>query len=259
MIASADFSYVQARLQARHGERPSEADWRTLDGTRSLSLYLEQARRTPLRRWSEHLGATMSSHAIEAALRRAADRGVREVAGWMPRDWQAAVRWLAALPLLPVLEGVLDGDDPPGWASEEPLLAAMVGVDPAGRRAIVAQSFLAPLSSACAEGHGIAALWLDHWKTLWPGGEDADPALAAFTAAVLRDLAGPSNAGPSGSGEAVRRGIERICIRFFRNRAATPVAAFAHLALMLVDLERLRGGAVRRALFAGATDTEEAA
>ncbi len=259
MIASSDFSYVQARLQARHGERPSEADWRGLEGARSLSVYLERARRTPLRRWSEHLGAAMSSHAIEAALRREADRAVREVAGWMPRGWQAAVRWLATLPLLPVLDGVLDGDDPPGWASEEPLFSALVGVDPAGRRAIVAQSFLAPLVAPRPEGRGIADLWLDHWKTLWPGGESAEPALAAFAAAVARDLAGPSSPGPGASDEGMRRGTERICVRAFRNRAATPVAAFAHIALVLIDLERLRGGVVRRALFAGATGAEEAA
>ncbi len=259
MIASSDFTYVQARLQARHGERMSEADWRGLEGARSLSLYLDQARRTPLRRWSEHLGAAMSSHAIEAALRRGADRAVREVAGWMPRGWQAAVGWLAALPLLPVLEGILDGDDLPGWASEDPLFAAMVGVDPAGRRAIVAQSPLAPLVAADPDTRGIATLWLDHWKALWPGGESANSALAAFTSAVARDLAGPSNAVPGASIDAVRRGTERICVRAFRNRAATPVAAFAHLALVLIDLERLRGGVVRRSLFAGATGVEEAA
>lgn len=259
MIASADFAYVQARLQARHGERTSEADWRALDGARSLALYLEQARRTPLRRWSEHLGTAMSSHAIEAALRREADRAVREVAGWMPQGWRAAVLWLAALPLLPVLDAVVDGDDPPGWASEEPLFAAMVGVDPAGRRAIAAQSFLAPLLAPRPEARGIADLWLDHWKTLWPGGESAEPALAAFAAAVAGELAEPSPAGPGGSDEAMRRGTERICVRFFRNRAGTPVAAFAHIALVLIDLERLRGGVVRRALFAGAPGAEEAA
>jgi hypothetical protein len=259
MIVSPEFSYVQARLQARHGERMSEADWRALDGARSLSRYLEQARRTPLRRWSEHLGVSMSSHAIEAALRHEADHAVREVATWMPRDWRAAVRWLAVLPLLPVLAGVLDDEDLPGWATEEPLLAAMVGVEPAGRAAIVARSPLAPLAAAMTDARSLAGLWLDHWKTLWPGGETAEPALSAFTSAVVRNLADPSTAAPSPSPDAVRRGAERICVRYFRNRAATPVAAFAHLGLVLFDLERLRGGVVRRCLFAGATGAEEAA
>jgi len=259
MIASPEFSYVQTRLQARHGERMSEADWRALEGARSLSRYLEQARRTPLRRWSEHLGAAMNGHAIEAALRREADRAVGEVAGWMPRGWQAAVRWLAVLPLLPLLEGVLDGDDLLGRAGVDPLFATMADLDPAGRRAIVAQSALAPLVAADAVTASLADLWLEHWKALWPGGEAANRDLAAFTAAVVRGLAASPREIPGASLDAVRRRVERLCTRHFRTRAATPVAAFAHLGLLFVDLERLRGGVVRRSLFAGATGVEEAA
>ena len=258
MIASPEFAYAQVRLQARHGARMSEADWRALESAHSLSRYLEQARRTPLRRWSDALDAAMTSHAIEAALRREADRTVREVAGWMPRRWRAAVGWLAVLPLLPVLEGILDGDDLPAWASEDPLLATLSGSDPVARRTTLAPSFLAPLVASAPDTRGLADLWADHWKTLWPGGEGATPALASFAAAVLRDFAAVSTA-PRASGDAVRRGTERICVRHFRTGAATPVAAFAHLGLVLVDLERFRGDVVRRSLFTGATGVEEAA
>ena len=258
MIASPEFAYAQVRLQARHGARMSEADWRALEGAHSLSRWLEQARRTPLRRWSDSLDTGMSSHAIEAALRREADRTVREVAGWMPRGWRAAVGWLAVLPLLPVLEGVLDGDDPPAWASEDPLFAMLSG-DQVARRTALAQSFLAPLVASAPDTRGLADLWSDHWKALWPGGEGATPALSRFAAAVFRDLAEGSKAAVHQSGDPVRQRIERICLRHFRTGAATPVAAFAHLGLVLVDLERFRGDAVRRSLFAGATGVEEAA
>lgn len=259
MIASPEFSYARVRLQARHGERMTEIDWRALEGARSLSRYLEQARRTPLRRWSEHLDPAMNSHEIEATLRREADRSVREVAGWMPRGWRAAVGWVAVLPLLPVLEGILDGDDPPGWTSEDPFLATLSGVDPTERRAIVARSFLAPLVTREPGTRGLADLWSDHWKTLWPGGEGATPVLANFAAAVHRELSAASKAAPSTSGHAVRHGIERLCVRHFRIGAATPVAAFSHLGLVLVDLERFRGGVVRRSVFTGAASVEEAA
>jgi hypothetical protein len=259
MIASSEFSYVRARLQARHGERTSEADWQALEGSRSLSLYLERARRTSLRRWAEHLDAAMTSHEIEAILRRETDRAVREVAGWMPRRWRAAIVWLAALPLLPVLEGVLDGDTPPTWASADPLISTLADVDPAGRRAILAQSALAPLVAPDAAERSIGDLWRAHWTTLWPGGEDGNPDLTAFADAVVRDLRDSAEAQPGASFDALRRGVERICIRYFRTRAASPVATFAHLGLLLVDLERFRGGTVRRSLFAGATGAEEAA
>ena len=259
MIASPEFAYAQVRLQARHGERMSEADWRALEGARSLARYLEQARRTSVRRWSEHLDAAMNSHEIEATLRREADHSVREAAGWMPRGWRAAVGWLAVLPLLPVLEGILNGDDLPGWMSEDPLLATLSGGDPIGRRAIVARSFLAPLVTSDPGTRGLADLWSDHWKTLWPGGESATPALTSFATAVHRDLAAVSKAATSASGYAVRHGIERICIRHLRTGAATPVAAFAHLGLVFIDLERFRGEVIRRSLFTGAASVEEAA
>jgi len=37
--------------------------------------------------------------------------------------------------------------------------------------------------------------------------------------------------------------------RMFRERGGTPSAAFCHLALVAIDIERLRGGLVRRRLF----------
>ena len=124
---------------------------------------------------------------------------------------------------------------------------------------IAAQSHLAPLVASPSGTRDPAGLWSDHWKTLWPGGEGATPALARFAAAVVQALAAEAKAASGLPGDGMRARAERICLRHFRNGAATPVAAFAHLGLVLVELERFRGDVVRRSAFTGAASAEEAA
>ncbi len=74
MRSRAEFAFAQTRLQARHGERLTDADWRALESAQSPDRYLEQARATSLRRFVARIDAGMDSHAIERALRAAASR-----------------------------------------------------------------------------------------------------------------------------------------------------------------------------------------
>ncbi len=48
---------------------------------------------------------------------------------------------------------------------------------------------------------------------------------------------------------ALRRVVERLFVRLFRNYSSTAVAAFAHLGLVALDLEQLRWGLVQRRAF----------
>ena len=73
---------MQARLQARHGERLDEGDWRALEAARSLDQFIDRSRATSLRRFTERLNASMPSHAIERVLRNGWRDYVAEVAGW---------------------------------------------------------------------------------------------------------------------------------------------------------------------------------
>ena len=86
MSGRADWSYVQARLQARHGDRLDEGDWRSLEAAKSLDHFHDRARMSSLRRFTERLDTQMSAHAIERALRVEWRRYVAEVAlGFLPR------------------------------------------------------------------------------------------------------------------------------------------------------------------------------
>jgi hypothetical protein len=258
MRASRDFAYAQARLQARHGERLQDGDWRTLEAARSLRLHLERARATALRRHCERLDAALSGHALEAVLRREAERAVHEVAAWLPPHWRPAVLWLAHLPVLPLLDAALRGERLPEWAADEPVLAPLVGLEPSARAAVLANSPAAPLVPSFGdETTSVADLWVAEWGRRLPGGVAANREIGDLIEAVRR-AATANGTTLAHQDLPTRAAIERILARAFRAGAGTALAAIAHLGLLFVDLERLRGGILRRALFDG-THGEEAA
>lgn len=111
MAEHARFAYVQARLQARNGDRPSEATWRMLGASKSLGHYLESARQTGLSPWVTHLSANSDIHTIESELRGDWRTLTASVASWVPREWRAAVLWTGELADLPF------GERTPGEAA----------------------------------------------------------------------------------------------------------------------------------------------
>ncbi len=104
-----------------------------------------------------------------------------------------------------------------------------------------------PLAAGPAHG-GDAAGWLGAWLRLMPAG-DAAPALLRRTAALLMPGLPGAGGGRTGGRDAAAGPARRALLDLFRHHAASPVAVFAHLALMALDVERLRGGIVTRALF----------
>lgn len=92
------FSFAQARMQARHGERPDPADWRALHAHASLAHFIEAARTTGLRCWLSHLHAQLSGREIELGLKHELVSFVGELASWLPERWQPAVLHTRELP-----------------------------------------------------------------------------------------------------------------------------------------------------------------
>ncbi len=95
-----------------------------------------------------------------------------------------------------------------------------------------------------------AARWIADWPGLLPP-EAGDSARWRQPADwLLPRLAGATQ------GRAADATVERTALsRLFRRQAASALAVFAHLALLALDIERLRGGAVRRCLFPPAGGT----
>ena len=216
--------YAQARLQARYGARPDEALWQRLAGQGDLGGYLAAARATSLAGWLSGIGERADSHAVELALRKRWREAVGELARWLPAEWRAAVAWSAQLIDLPALAWLAGGEAPLAWMEKDPVLAA----EPAGRRPNSRES------------------WLAGWRQRWPDGAEGE-ALAGLGAVVEAHLAAFAQLPPAAAVEA-RRALADEARRRFRRGAGHPVAAFAWLLLLALDLERLRGELVLRAL-----------
>lgn len=222
MRSRAEFAFAQTRLQARHGERLTDADWRALESAQSPDRYLEQARATSLRRFVARIGAGMDSHAIERALRAEARAYVDEVAAWAPVRWRPAVAWLRHAPDAPLIDGLRRGASLQSWMRADAALAPVVGDDGVSRTTTDR---------------------MDEWRRLWPKDAAHCATLARLAETVSIELARAAQ-------ENARPELARLFIRAIRAHPATPAALVAHIGLTFLDLERLRGGMTRRALFA---------
>jgi hypothetical protein len=242
-----DWYYVQARLQARFGDRLQESDWLALEAAKSLDRYLERARSTSMRRFTEHLSAQLDSHAIERALRADWRLYVREVAAWTPPVWEPAVMWVAYVPDISVLEHLLAGHTP-DWARDDPVYASLASVETPVRGARLVDTPLSPLASPHDPTTTLGDRWLSHWRALWPRTRERRW-LDHLVALVVSHRARLIRAGASDTSSHHRADLGHAVVRLFRRRSATPVALLCTLLLLALDLERLRGGLVRRRLF----------
>jgi hypothetical protein len=248
MKPAARFAYVQARLQARHGQRPDESAWRRLQNVGDLANYVQIAQQTGLRPWVLGLKSVRDSHEIELSLRRRFREYVDGVSGWLPAPWPAAVRWVRRLPDLPAVQHLLTGEAAPGWMLHDPELLLFAHENLASRVDAMQNSDCACLVDAWSRGQGLQDAWLDHWKRLWPGKPRNQNGLE-YLVRLLREH-GAALRGEAGHSSARHRAVLEAGLgAAFRRYSFQPAALYAHLGLTALDLERLRGGLVRRALF----------
>jgi len=249
MSGSPQWSYVQARLQARHGERLQESDWRAIEAARSFDECIERARASPLHLFTERVQARTSSHDAERVLRDAWRAYVTEVAGWVPAAWRQAVMWTSHVPELPIIDALLKGEAPE-WIPQDPVFAELAETNIRKRNAALANSRLDPLLASGAREQTLAARWYTHWHSLCRHRPRADKsALFDLTATIKAHVERLDRAGLQETSAPYRRDLARSLTRLFRRHSGSPAAMFCHLALVALDLERLRGDLIRRRLF----------
>ena len=257
MSGRPQWSYVQARLQARHGERLQEFDWRAIEAARSFDQYIERARASPLRRFAEHMNPRLSSHVAERTLRDTWRAYVAEVANWVPSAWRQAVIWTSYLPELPIIDAVLKGEVPK-WVQQDPPLAALIQVNVKRSAALPKSPPDALVLSGTAE-KTLVARWHSHWCALWPHLHMADRrALLKLTMTISAHVEQLDRADPRDTSAPYRHALALKLVRLFRKHGGSPAAVFCHLALVALDLERLRGGLIQRRLFAPGNAKEAA-
>jgi hypothetical protein len=216
--------YAQARMQARHGARPDEAQWRQLGEHRELAAYIAAVRATQLADWIAGIDDRSGLHEIERVLRRHWRQTVGELVRWLPPEWHAAVHWTAQLVDLPALSHLARGGTMPQWLKED----AGFSLD-AGASADV-------------------RAWVVGWVRRWPDDqEDETQTLRALAERVEFHLKHFAGLDAARAWEA-RLAFRLDMVRAFRRLAFRPGAAFVHLLLHALDLERLRGELVIRAL-----------
>jgi hypothetical protein len=248
MTGSADFAYAQARIQARHGTRLTDREWRRLDAMHDVAQYLHALRATSRARWVERITPGMSSHAVEARLRAEWRSYAEEIARFQPESWRAAVAWTAFLADLPVLDHLLRGGVVHCWMAEDEIYAPWSRSDARERAQALARSPVASLLREANVGTPTLRAWLNVWRRLWPrtSGAQSGPLESVVRAVVdhgafLRNRTAAASLG-------LRMALaQRLCV-LFRRHFETAAASIAHLILEALDLERVRAGLVRRVL-----------
>lgn len=248
MSSAPQWSYVQARLQARHGERLQEADWHTLEAARTTDEFLERARASSLRRFITRINARLSSHAVERMLRETWRVYVAELATWVPDAWREAVLWVSLVPDLPIIDGLLRGEAPE-WVRQDPRLAEFAKLVRAERNVASAKSPLETLAASDDPEKTLAGRWYAHWRSLWPPRSASASALVEIAATIDVHVERLDRAGPQETSAPYRRELALKLTRTFRRHGASSAAVFCHLGLVALDLERLRGDLIRRRLF----------
>ena len=246
---NARFAYAQARLQARHAQRPDPADWRLLAGVGDAVHYLQVARRTRLRPWVLGLQGEQDSHRIELTLRRHFQDYADEVLHWLPAPWSRSSDWFRRLPELPAIAHLLEGEPPPAWMRDDPRLEPFTLGDVAQRLQALRDADCAPLVTAWEQGASISGAWFDHWRSLWVNERAGQAGLERLTALIQEALLRPPDGGPEDPGIQRERLASRLTV-LFRRHAFQPAACYAHLALTALDLLTLRGELLQRVWFA---------
>lgn len=213
MNERAAFAYIQARLQAQHGRRPNKSTWRRLNASKTLGHYLENVRQTSLAPWVTHFTANSDIHMIEQSLRQDWKTYVTRLASWAPQKWRASILSIATLVELP--HKTEDDDETPPPPSETP-----------------------PLED-----------WLEGFLRLWPNITKHDRRGLEQLLSTLRQHLSLTNPALAHDAVEARYALSNRLERLFRQGAQGPVAVFAFVGLVALDLEHLRAHLVHRRLF----------
>jgi hypothetical protein len=279
MIDGLALDFTGARLAARLAWRPDDRLWTRLHAARGLRALLDAARSAAVGSYVSGLAAQAGSGDVDAAFRAQWRARVTEVAGWVPVAWRAAVQWTAHLADVSAAAHLWT-QAPLPWMQADPVLMRYAAAQSAGtRRALLVSGPLAPLGRALLAHAAVAsaidrgaaggpgrhrttpgrrghtdneevalppalAAWIAHWQSLWPPPSLAFDAeqradLHALVDDVLAHRRRFAQLPPADTGAARAAFAARTLARL-RTDPSRPVALFAFLVVLALDLERLR-------------------
>ena len=248
MMREGNMEYALTRVHARHGMRLAEGSWRRLEASRDLSHYLEVLRTSPQAHWIASLDPASDSHAMERALRNEWRRYVTGVAVWHPQLWQPWLAWLAWLPLLGLLAALARAAPAPRWLLADPVCGPLALGSPEERIAALQRTPFAALAPALQGRMSVAHAWYAQWQRLAPRSDEPTRQLRSRLLVTLERHA-EAMLRTQDSSIALRQELTVRLSQLFRAGAETVVASVCHMALLALDLERLRGGLISRRVF----------
>ncbi len=266
MIGGLPIEYAYVRASARLAQRPDERLWAQLHSARSVGAALDAVRASAAATYVSGVTWPAPLADLELAFRQQWRTRVDELARWAPDAWRAALRWTAHLVDLPALVH-LAGDEPPApWIAADPVLAAYAHPDRGQRRAALAAGPLATLAVAVetaeppsrrldaaarlrAPLHAALRAWQRQWRARWPACDDEERAGLERLVARISSHAARFGTAAVEEAPAARQRLADELGAVLRRCPAQPAALHAYLALVALDLERLRGEIVVRAAF----------
>ena len=249
MAIDGSLEYATTRVHARHALLLDESTWHRIESSRGAAHFLGALRTSTLAEWIAATDDASDSHRVERMLRGRWVSYVNAVAAWHPLCWQRWLQWLAWLPGLSLFAHLARGAAAPAWLMADPVYSPLAARPADERPAALAGSALAPLSPVLTQSVPVSIAWNAHWQRLLPHTDETTRQhLRTLQSALTRHAEAMRQS--TDSGAAARVELARSLAKLFRQAAGTVVATVCHLGLLALQLERLRGGLVRRMLFA---------
>ena len=223
------YGYLQARIQARYAELPSESLWLHLGALKELASFLEEARSTSLAKWVAGLSTSSDAREIEQSLRRHLVETINETASWFDQRWRPAVLWLETLSELSTLDYLRRND-----------------VSPEGK---VSGQLLQGVAKLETKNQDLRQAWIEAWRSHWP--RESSQNLRGMES-LQKTLENYSMLFPELSVDEAWKSRQDLELRlrlFFRRHVLQPAVAIAYLSLVALCLERLRAELLQRAVF----------
>lgn len=257
MSIGVSIEYAHARTSARLAQRPGERVAQQLRACRSVAAQLEAVRASPAASYVSGVEAAGSIDSIEAAFRQQFRLRVAELGEWSPDEWKPAIHFVAELLDLPALLHLSGAATPPDWLQADAALAHLARPDAFERRIGLVARYPwlrtaldtdARASTQTARLHPVLQAWVRRWRTLWPAcTADERANLDQLVSILERHVRQFGTLAVEDAG-AARAALASQLANLMRRAAVEPAALFAWLALLAIDLERLRGEFVTRAV-----------
>jgi hypothetical protein len=246
-------AYAHARVQAHLTRLPSDQDWERLASARTLSAYLEEARSSGFAAWVRPFSGLSQPHDLERGCLAIARDSVRVTADWAPPGWRMAIEWLAWIPALVVLEHLLRSGVLPDWVATNDPLRGLVAADGVLDPDAVAAAGLTEFLDR-ADPEELGERWNVRWRGCWPICRGSCRRDLVALAGLVQDHLDVFRRGSSSTAWDERRALRARLRTFLHLHPVRPVALFAYLGILFIDLERLRGALLSRAVFESSGD-----